>query len=147
VFVASFCLGQGDTTLGTVEAFPPSDLSTALQPRSYPRGDNPGTELYIQPGRFHGVFAADLPAEEAAVLALSQWPVADIALGEPLAVEPGWKKLPSWFIIAGSDHAINPDSERAAVERMGATMAEIDGGSQPSRCPSPTASGDCPRMT
>jgi pimeloyl-ACP methyl ester carboxylesterase len=129
VFVASFCLEQGDTTLGTVEAFPPSDLNTALQPRSYPRADKPGTELYIEPGRFHDVFAADLPAEEAAVLAVSQRPVADIALREPLAVEPGWKKLPSWFIVAGSDHAINPDSERAAAERMGATMAEIDGGS------------------
>jgi hypothetical protein len=65
------------------------------------------TGFCIQPGKFHGVFAANLPAGEAAVPAASQQPAADIAFGEPLAVEPGWKKVPSWFIVARSDHAIN----------------------------------------
>jgi pimeloyl-ACP methyl ester carboxylesterase len=52
-----------------------------------------------------------------------------LCFGEPLAVTPGWKKAPSWFIVAGADRAINPDSERAAAQRMGATTSEIDGGS------------------
>ena len=51
------------------------------------------------------------------------------ALDEPLAVQPGWKTIPSWFVIAGADHSINPDSQRAAAARMGATTVEIDGGS------------------
>ena len=32
-------------------------------------------------------------------------------------------------MIAGADHSINPDSQRAAAARMGATTVEIEGGS------------------
>jgi pimeloyl-ACP methyl ester carboxylesterase len=88
-----------------------------------------GTEFNIQPDKLHDVFAADLSDEEAEVLAASQRPAAEVAFGEPLAVEPAWKTIPSWFVVAGNDHAINPDAERAAAERMGATMIQIDGGS------------------
>jgi pimeloyl-ACP methyl ester carboxylesterase len=44
-------------------------------------------------------------------------------------VEPAWKKLPSWFAVATADHAIHPDSQRAAAKRLGATTIEVDGGS------------------
>jgi pimeloyl-ACP methyl ester carboxylesterase len=129
VYVASFGLDQGVSTLGSVEAFPPSELGSSLRPRTFPNGDGTGTELYIDPQSFPAVFAGDLPAEEAAVLAASQRPAADVGFSEPLAVEPGWKTIPSWFVVAGADRTINPDSERAAAERMGATMLEIEGGS------------------
>jgi pimeloyl-ACP methyl ester carboxylesterase len=129
VYVASFGLDTGVSTNGSVEVFPPSDLPPALRPLSYPNGPEPGTEYYIDPELFPAVFAADLPAAEARVLAYSQRPASGIAFGEPLAVTPGWKKAPSWFIVAGADRAINPDSERAAAQRMGATTSEIDGGS------------------
>ncbi|WP_323139377.1 alpha/beta fold hydrolase [Streptomyces sp. NBC_01549] len=89
----------------------------------------PARSSNIQPEHFHSVFCADLPDDEAAVLAVSQRPAADVAFGEPLAVEPGWKRLPSWFVVAGADHAINPDAERAAAKRMGSTVTEIAGGS------------------
>jgi pimeloyl-ACP methyl ester carboxylesterase len=129
VFVAAFGLDEGVSALGSVEGFPPVDLSTALEPHPYPNGDKPGTEFYIQREKFAQVFAADLPAEETAVLAVSQRPATDIAFGEPLAVAPAWKKLPSWFIVAGADHAIHPDAERAAAQRLGATTVEVDGAS------------------
>jgi pimeloyl-ACP methyl ester carboxylesterase len=129
VYIASFGLDQGVGTLESVASFPPSELGTALLPRAYPLGDETGTELYIQPEHYHSVFCADLPAQEAAVLAVSQRPGSELAFGEPLAVEPGWKTVPSWFGVAGADHAINPDSERAAAQRMGATTVEIEGGS------------------
>jgi pimeloyl-ACP methyl ester carboxylesterase len=32
-------------------------------------------------------------------------------------------------VIAGADHSIDPDSQRAAARRMGATTVEIEGGS------------------
>ncbi|MGO8946279.1 MAG: alpha/beta fold hydrolase [Ktedonobacterales bacterium] len=129
VYVASFGLDKGDSTLGSVASFPPSDLNDALKPRKYPSGEKTGTEFYIQPEKFHRVFSADLPADQAAVLAVSQRPATDVVFSEPLAVEPGWKSIPSWFIVAGADHAINPDSERAAAKRLGAKMTVIDGGS------------------
>jgi pimeloyl-ACP methyl ester carboxylesterase len=37
--------------------------------------------------------------------------------------------IPSWFVIAGADHSINPDAQRATAARMGATTVEIGGGS------------------
>lgn len=130
VYVASFGLDEGVGTLGSVAAFPPSDLGPALAPRSYPDGNGGvATEFYIAEDMFHAVFAADLPADEAAVLGASQRPAAELAFGEPLAVQPGWKTIPSWFVVAGADHAINPESERAAAKLMGATTVEIEGGS------------------
>ncbi|MFD0067764.1 alpha/beta fold hydrolase [Streptomyces sp. NPDC056690] len=87
------------------------------------------TEFSIQPECFHSVFCADVPDDEAAVLAASQRPATRKAFGEPLAIEPGWKTLPSWFVVASADHAINPDAERAPAERIGATVTEISGGS------------------
>ena len=129
VYVASFGLDEGVSTNGSVEGFPPSDLPPSLRPLSYPNDSEVGTEYYIDPELFPTVFAADLPADEAKILAYSQRPASGIGFGEPLAVTPGWKKAPSWFVVAGADRAINPDSERAAAQRMAATMSEIDGGS------------------
>src|SRR5262249_2249502 len=74
-------------------------------------------------------FCADLPAAEADLYAASQRPIAVAALDEPLGVQPGWRTIPSWFVVAGQDHAINPDSQRAAAGRMGATTVEIEYGS------------------
>jgi pimeloyl-ACP methyl ester carboxylesterase len=130
VYVASFGLDEGVSTLGSVEGFPPSDLGPALVPRTYPKADGTtGTELYIKEDLYPAVFAGDLPLEQARVLAASQRPAADVGFSEPLAVAPGWKTIPSWFVVAGADRTINPDSERAAAQRMGATMVEIEGGS------------------
>jgi hypothetical protein len=39
-------------------------------------------EIAIDPERFHDTFAADLPAEEAALDAVSQRPLRDVALNE-----------------------------------------------------------------
>jgi pimeloyl-ACP methyl ester carboxylesterase len=129
VYVASFGLDEGVSTNGSVAGFPPSDLPPALRALSYPNGAEAGTEYYIAPDLFPEVFAADLPTNEAKVLAYSQRPASGIGFAEPLAVTPGWKKTPSWFIVATADRAINPDSERAAAQRMDATTSEIEGGS------------------
>ncbi|MFF1570853.1 hypothetical protein ACFVY1_47340 [Streptomyces sp. NPDC058293] len=45
------------------------------------------------------------------------------------AIEPGRTKLPSWCVVAGADHAINPDAERAAAKQIGETATEISSGS------------------
>jgi pimeloyl-ACP methyl ester carboxylesterase len=129
VYVASFGLDEGVSTLGSVEGFPPSDLGPALVARKYPNGGGTATEFYIDEDAYPAVFAGDVPLDQARVLAASQRPAADVGFGEPLAVAPGWKTIPSWFVVAGADRTINPASERAAAQRMGATMVEIEGGS------------------
>ena len=129
VFVAAFGVDRGDSALGSVEGFPPVELGTSLVPRQYPLGDGTDTEFFIDQEKFAGVFAADLPAEVTATLAVSQRPIAQGALGEPLGVEPAWRTLPSWFAVATADHAIDPDSQRAAAKRLSATTVELEGGS------------------
>ena len=129
VYVASFGLDHGASANQSVADYPPPELASSVEVRTFPNGDEPGLEALIQRGRFHSAFCADVPAEEAAVYGASQRPVAVGALDEPLAVQPGWTTIPSWFVVAGADHSINPGSQRAAAARMGATMVEIEGGS------------------
>lgn len=129
VYVASFGLDEGVSANQSVADYAPPELASSVEVRSFPNGDERGLEALIQRDRFHSAFCADLPAEEAAVYGASQRPVAVNALDEPLAGQPGWKTIPSWFVIAGADHSINPDSQRAAAARMGATTVEIEGGS------------------
>jgi pimeloyl-ACP methyl ester carboxylesterase len=37
-----------------------------------------------------------------------------------------WRTKPSWYIVAKNDRTVNPDLERAAAERMGATTYEVE---------------------
>jgi pimeloyl-ACP methyl ester carboxylesterase len=130
VYVASFGLDEGVGTLESVASYPAPELNDALLPRTYPDANgNKATEFYIQADKFHSAFAADLSAERAGVMAISQRPVAELAFAERLSVEPGWRTRPSWFVIPGNDHAINPDAERAAAKLMGSATIEIPGAS------------------
>jgi pimeloyl-ACP methyl ester carboxylesterase len=126
VYVASFGIDKGQSALSSVEGFPPVELNTSLVPQQFPDGDGSDTEFTIRRDAFPSVFAADLPAEVTATAAVSQRPVAARALGEPLSVEPAWKSLPSWFVVATADNAINPDSQRAAAGRLGSTTVEVE---------------------
>ncbi|MCC2310021.1 alpha/beta fold hydrolase [Cellulomonas chengniuliangii] len=125
VLVASFGVDYGVSALGSVAEFPESELNTALEPRAYPGSESP--ELYIRRDRFHSVFAADLPEEETALLAATQRPVALAGLNDVLEVEPAWKTIPVWFAVATQDHTIDPNSQRAAAARLGATTVEVEG--------------------
>jgi pimeloyl-ACP methyl ester carboxylesterase len=85
VFVSAFSPDAGEL-LGDITARS-SDaiLSTALLQRTYPVGTAGETagESLVDPTRFHEVFAADLPAEQAAVMAATQRPVAAAAFSDP----------------------------------------------------------------
>lgn len=99
-----------------------------LRPAQYPTGDGeePGIELSLDPVVFPEVLAGDLPAEQAAVMAVSQRPAAQAVFIEPSG-PPAWKTLPSWAVVARQDQAIEPDAARTMAERAGAAITEIDG--------------------
>ncbi|KOX19937.1 hypothetical protein ADK67_32385 [Saccharothrix sp. NRRL B-16348] len=126
VYVAAFGIDKGESALSSVEEFAPVELNTSLVPQQFPDGDGDDTEFTIRRDAFASVFAADLPDEVTATAAVSQRPIAARALGEPLSVEPAWKTLPSWFVVATADNAINPDSQRAAAVRLGSTTVEVE---------------------
>ena len=45
----------------------------------------------------------------------------------PFTVKPAatWKNIPSWYIVAANDRAINPDLERFYARRAGAKTTQL----------------------
>jgi pimeloyl-ACP methyl ester carboxylesterase len=127
VFVAAFGLDRGESAQAATVNYPDPELSAALQPWTYPGSDLP--EFTIQTDKYRRVFAADVSDEEADSGAATQRPAAAVALGEPLAVEPAWKHLPSWWVYGTDDHSINPDYQRDTAKKINATVVELPGGS------------------
>jgi pimeloyl-ACP methyl ester carboxylesterase len=126
VFVAAFAPDQGET-LGAVEAgSKDSVLNSALVPLQYPSGGGTAVEFAIDAAQFRDAFAADLPAEQTALMAATQRPVAEAAFSEPSG-PPAWKQLPSWTVLATGDKAAGADVIRAQAERAGATITEAEG--------------------
>ena len=127
VFVAAFAPEEGET-LGEVEAgSKDSVLNSALVPRTYPTAERRlGDEFSIDPAKARDVFAADLSDEQAALIAATQRPVAELAFSEPNG-PPAWKHLPSWAVVATADRAAGTDVIRSMAERAGAKITELDG--------------------
>ena len=128
VYVAAFIPDEGETLQNLAMQATDSKVGPALQATHYPTNppSAPGTEFTIDPAQFHEVFCADLPAEQAAILAVSQRPLAEVAFGE-MTQNPAWKTLPLWAIISPSDFVIGPSGERFMAERAGATITEVEG--------------------
>ena len=127
VFVAAFA-PDTDERLGDVAATSKDSLlGTAQVQREYPTGPGGKTapEFLVDPARFREVFAADLPAEQAAVLAATQRPVAAAAFSDPSG-PPAWKSLPSWAVVATADKAAGSDLVRSMAVRAGAEIVEVD---------------------
>jgi pimeloyl-ACP methyl ester carboxylesterase len=125
VYLSAFGLDEGES-VGSVQApFAVPLLAANARPSSYEAaGAAGGPELYIDLGTFRETFCADVPADLAAVMAVSQRPVAAATLNENCTAA-GWKTLPTWFLVAAGDNAINPDVQHFMAERMGATTETI----------------------
>jgi pimeloyl-ACP methyl ester carboxylesterase len=80
----------------------------------------------VVPAKFREAVAADLPAEQTALMAATQRPLAELAFSEPTGA-PAWKGLPSWTIVATGDKAAGADVIRSMAERAGSTITELDG--------------------
>jgi pimeloyl-ACP methyl ester carboxylesterase len=128
VFVAAFAPDDGER-LGEVAAgSKDSVLNSALVPLQYPTGDGNGaaTEFAIDPAKIRDAFAADLPAEQTAVMAATQRPVSELAFSEQSG-PPAWKTLPSWAVVATGDKAVGTDAARSMAQRAGADITEVEG--------------------
>jgi pimeloyl-ACP methyl ester carboxylesterase len=128
VYVAAFAPDEGERLIEIENDSKDSVLNTALMPLHYPTGEGEETavEFAIDPAKFHDAFAADRPAEQTAVMAATQRPVAELAFSEPNG-QPAWKKLPSWAVVASGDKAAGADVVRSMAERAGATITEAEG--------------------
>jgi pimeloyl-ACP methyl ester carboxylesterase len=127
VYVAAFAPDEGER-LGEVEAgSKDSVLNSALVPRHYPGADGrQATEFSIDPPKARNAFAGDLTDQQAALIAATQRPVAELAFSEANG-KPAWKDRPSWAVVATGDKAAGTDVTRSMAERAGAKITEIDG--------------------
>ena len=128
VFVAAFAPDDGER-LGEVAAgSKDSVLNSALVPLQYPTGDGNGTatEFAIDPVKLRDAFAADLSAEQTAVMAATQRPISELAFSEQSG-PPAWKTLPSWAVVATGDKTIGTDMVRSMAQRAGADITEVEG--------------------
>ncbi len=127
VYVAAFAPEEGET-LGAAEAgSKDSVLNSALVPRQYPTaGSGSATEFYIDPPKARDAFAGDLSDEQAALIAATQRPVAELAFSEPSG-PPAWKGRPTWAVVATGDRAAGADVVRSMAVRAGAKITELDG--------------------
>ena len=128
VYVNAFAPDHGESALSLSGSAPGSTLGEALAP--YPSADG-GTELVIRRDLFHHQFAADVPADIAALMAATQRPIAQSALSEGLPTKtPAWKTTGSWFVFGDQDLNIPVAVHRAGASRAGALgVTELAGAS------------------
>jgi pimeloyl-ACP methyl ester carboxylesterase len=129
VYLSAFAPDRGESCASVQEPFPPSLLASTSVPSPYDAPGAPGgPDLFIKIADFHQTFCADLPAEVAAPMAVSQRPLSAAALTEK-ATAAGWKDLPAWYMLSGQDNAIPPDCQRFMARRMNASVESVSQGS------------------
>jgi pimeloyl-ACP methyl ester carboxylesterase len=128
VYVAAFAPDEGERLGEVAPTSKDSVLNTALVPLRYPTGQGAGTavEFAINPDRFHDVFCADLPTQQAARMAATQRPISELAFSDTNGA-PAWKRLPAWAVVATGDKAAGSDLVRSMARRAGAKITEVEG--------------------
>ncbi|WP_027345020.1 alpha/beta fold hydrolase [Hamadaea tsunoensis] len=129
VYIGAFLPDQGES------------IATTPDPATYPSLLGPGTtqvrpvpnaaavggtdlDLTIKPEDFRSVFAGDVPAPTAELMAIEQRPLALTAYTETSGA-PSWRALPTWDLITLDDQAINPAGQRFMAERAHARVQTV----------------------
>lgn len=117
VYIAAFAPEVNEPIGAWIDKYP-SALGGALRP------DDAGF-VTIDRTLFHKLFAEDVSSAEASVMAATQKPIIGKAFEDSLS-QVAWKTIPSWYMVAQHDRAINPELERFYAKRIGASTIEID---------------------
>jgi pimeloyl-ACP methyl ester carboxylesterase len=125
VYISGFAPDEGENLTDLQSNFPAPGIIPFIVEHQLPEG---GKEFTLAPKGFHESFCADIPADDAAFYAISQRPLAGVALTEA-APTPAWRSRPAWAVLGTADRCIDPGVHRFSYERMGATVTEIEGAS------------------
>ncbi|MFE3863394.1 alpha/beta fold hydrolase [Streptomyces goshikiensis] len=126
VYVSSYLPEAGESYTDLQDRFAPAPAVASLQRSPYPRADDgPGAELTIRADAYPEVFAADVAADLARVLAAIQRPVAESTLTDTAPVA-AWRSKPTWALITGADRAMPPEIQRFTAHRAGASVLEAE---------------------
>jgi pimeloyl-ACP methyl ester carboxylesterase len=126
VYVDAFAPAQGQTLAQLLAAYPGSCAVPAnLNVVPFPGAPIGVGDAYIKQSVFPSCMANDLPAKEADALAVTQRPIATIALGQPSGI-PAWQTIPSWAVVGTADHAIPPALQLAMSNAAHAHITTIN---------------------
>jgi len=117
VYIAAFQPDSGEALGDLLKQKPPAANSAIPAGEGY---------VIVDPKAFHADFAADLPAKEAHLMAISQVPISVSGFGTPIT-NAAWHNKPSWYAVATDDRMINPDLERFMANRADSTTIEVKG--------------------
>lgn len=114
VYVAALAPDEGETVADVFYRAEPHPMAPKLAP------DRHGL-IWLSPDAFAAAFAQHASAEELALLAAVQRPIAvpciSVKVGRPL-----WRDRPSWFLVADQDRMIAPETQRFMAARMNARV-------------------------
>lgn len=121
VYAAAFIPREGETAGGLNAQFPGSQLG----PDTTHTVESPaGPELFVNTDKFRQVFAADVPAAEAAVSAAGQRPILASAFTDK-ATTTAPDSIRKYAIVATQDRAIPPAAEEFMAERANAAITRV----------------------
>jgi pimeloyl-ACP methyl ester carboxylesterase len=116
IYIAALAPTEGETVADVFYRKEPHPKAPKLGP------DNHGL-IWLPQDAFAAAFAQNASAEEQAVLAAVQRPIApaciSVQVGRPL-----WKDVPSWYLLAEQDRMIIAETQRFMAERMKARVSE-----------------------
>ena len=125
VYISGFAPDKGENLTDLQSKYPAPAIIPYIVEHELPDG---AKEFTLAPEGFHDTFCADIPADDAAFYAISQRPLAGVALTEA-AGTPAWRSRPVWGVLGTADRCIDPGVHRFSYERMGAKVTEIEGAS------------------
>lgn len=114
VYVSALAPDEGEKVADVFYHAAPHPLAPKLAPDS-------NNLIWLPQDAFATAFAPNASAEDQAVLAAVQRPLSLACITAP-AGRPLWKDLPTWFLLAGQDRMIVPDTARFMAERMKARI-------------------------
>jgi pimeloyl-ACP methyl ester carboxylesterase len=114
VYITALAPDEGETVADVFSRAPPHPRAPKLTP------DNHGL-IYLPEAAFAQAFAPNATAEQQALLAATQRPIAPSCITTRVG-HPRWRDLPSWFLVAEQDYMILPETQRFMAQRMRARV-------------------------
>jgi len=125
VYVDAFAPAQGQTLAQLLASSPGScAVPASLTVVPFPGAPSGVGDAYIKQSVFPSCMANGLPPTKAHVLAVTQLPIATIALTQKSGV-PAWKTIPSWAVVGTTDHAIPLALQLAMAYRAHADITRV----------------------
>lgn len=117
VYVAAFAPDEGQSITSMTKPFPPAPWTAKL------KADSAGF-LTLPEDAILSDFAQDLPKAEARTVAATQGPWAARCLGDTITTA-AWKTKPSWYVLSGEDHMIDPRFQEMMATAIKAKVTKV----------------------